>query len=789
MSPRRWAPWVWAAVVAVVVIHNGYLWWQQRLVPDTNILALLPAMGRDPVVQRALPQMVEAAEQRVIVLIGAADWDDARRAAAVYRRTIAQFPHLLSAAQAITERTETDWLETFKNHRLALLTPEDDAALRTQAPSYWIDRALAKLYSPFAGPQPLAWQEDPFGLFNNWLLARAQETPVRPRDGELSVSAGERQYVVLPLTLRVPAFALAGQQAVMPVLEQARQAVWQTTKRIEVIQAGVILHAAAAASQAQREVSIIGIGSMAGILLLIWMTFHSLKPIILVTLSMAIGCLGALSICSWLLFERIHLITLVFGASLIGVAQDYGIYFFCQRASAANDSLDSWRLLRRILPAMILTMVTTLIGYLGLALTPFPGLRQMALFSCTGLFFAWLTVVCWFPALSRPATLGLHHWAQRYGRTMTAWPRLASDRRTIYATLMFAGLLLFGGLRLSVQDDIRALQKPPQNLLDDQVKLGKILDLATPVQFYLLRAASAEALLQREEALKQRLDPLVQQGQISGYQAISNWLPSAHLQASRRQLIERSLLNQRGALARVAAKLGEASSWWGAARERLLAAALPITVDDFIKSPASQPWRHLWLGQVGDLHASIVALRGVTRSSLPALGQAAARLEGVVWIDQVSQISALLGAYRYYMGWVLLVSYVAVYALLYPRYRQASWRVLAPTAVATLLTLALLGIAGQGLQLFHLLALLLLLGIGVDYGIILQEPDSQEDGTAWLAVGISALNTLLSFGLLGLSQTPALRAFGLTMAIGIGTVALIVPCFRQANESAQATRR
>ena len=90
-------------------------------------------------------------------------------------------------------------------------------------------------------------------------------------------------------------------------------------------------------------------------------------------------------------------------------------------------------------------------------------------------------------------------------------------------------MLLFGGLGLSVQDDIRALQKPPQNLLDDQVKLGKILDLATPVQFYLLRAASAEALLQREETLTQRLDPLVQQNQIRGYQAISNWVPSAQL--------------------------------------------------------------------------------------------------------------------------------------------------------------------------------------------------------------------------------------------------------------------
>ena len=227
MSLRRWVPWFWAVVVAAVSFHAGILWWHDRLAPDTDILALLPAQQRDPARQRALAQMVEAAQQRVIVLIGAADWDDARRAATVYRKTLAPYRHLLYAAETISDRTGSDWLATFKNHRLTLLTSEDDAALRGQAPSYWLDRALAKLYSPFAAPQPLAWQEDPFGLFNNWLLARAQETPVRPRDRELSVSAGERHYVVLPLTLRVPAFAVAGQQALMPVLEQARQAAQQ----------------------------------------------------------------------------------------------------------------------------------------------------------------------------------------------------------------------------------------------------------------------------------------------------------------------------------------------------------------------------------------------------------------------------------------------------------------------------------------------------------------------------------------------------------------------------------
>jgi predicted exporter len=147
-------------------------------------------------------------------------------------------------------------------------------------------------------------------------------------------------------------------------------------------------------------------------------------------------------------------------------------------------------------------------------------------------------------------------------------------------------------------------------------------------------------------------------------------------------------------------------------------------------------------------------------------------------VDKIDEISSVLGRYRRTMGWVVLCSYVVVYGLLLPRYRAAAWRVVAPTALASVATLALLGSAGQNLQLFHVLALMLVLGIGVDYGIFLNERAGRENSTGWLAVGLSALSTLLSFGLLALSRTPALQAFGVTMLIGIAAVWLIVPCFR-----------
>ncbi|MEX0806873.1 MAG: MMPL family transporter [Candidatus Binatia bacterium] len=792
MSQRNVPALFWALVVSVLLIHNSHLWLSKRLVPDSDILALLPVGERDPVLRRAFTHMIDSAQQRLIVLVGADDWKQAGRAADAYQAVLAPHTELLQLDERISSQSHHDWLALFQQQRSTLLTPRQESALHQQPKQFWVDTALSRLYSPFGGPKLGAWQDDPFGLFGEWVQARAQETPVRPRDGRLYIGDGQRQYVVMPFTLRVPVFSMAAQQAVVPLLNQAKQSARRAAAQVQVVSAGVILYAAAAGEQASLEVSTIGLGSMLGIIVLTWITFHSFKPIALVMLSVGIGCLGALSAC-WLIFDRIHLLTLVFGASLIGGAQDYGTYFLCNRFAADTQQLDSWQLLRRLTPALALALVTTVIGYMGLALTPFPGLRQMAVFSAFGLIFAWLTVIFWFPTLLRGGTLKNMQLAQRYAAMMTRWPVLRYNRTMLAVAVAFIAFAAVGLSRLRVEDDIRLLQNPPQYLIDDQIKLSQLLDAPTPAQFYIVQGATADAVLQREEILKHRLDPLIERRLISGYQAISNWIPSSRTQAARHQLIERKLLNDSGPLALLAARIDEDSKWIAAVRHRLLASSLPLTADEFLRNPGSEPWRHLWLGGVAGGYASIVAVRGLSEAGLPVLQNAATGLDGVRWVDKVGEISSVLGAYRKYMGWVIAVSYIAIYGLLYPRYGGATWRVLAPTALASIATLAFLGIAGQNLQLFHVLALMLLLGIGVDYGIFLHDHSGQRDPIAWLAVALSALSTLLSFGLLSLSKTPALQAFGLTILIGTVTVWLIVPCFgngpARKNETTEAQSR
>ena len=341
---------------------------------------------------------------------------------------------------------------------------------------------------------------------------------------------------------------------------------------------------------------------------------------------------------------------------------------------------------------------------------------------------------------------------------------------------MFALLAALGLSRLSTNDDIRSLQNPPRQLVDDQIALSRLLEAATPVQYYLVRGASAEQVLRREELLKQRLDPLIAAGRLGGYQALSNWVPSAHSQAAHRSLVQDRLLAPDGPLDMLGQRIGEDGAWVAATRAHLTRQVEPLTAEAFLRTAPSEPWRHLWLGQVNGVYASIVALRGFGMAALPALRTAGQGMEGVQWVDKVAEISSVLGRYRAYMGWVVVAAYGLVLLMLLPRYRGRAWRVLAPTALASVATLAILALAGQHLQLFHVLALMLLLGVGVDYGIFMQE---QRGTIAWMAVGLSAANTILSFGLLGLSHTPALQAFGSTMLIGTALAWLLVPCFTE----------
>jgi predicted exporter len=767
---RRWLAFVWLATVLVVGAYDAWVWFIAKRALDTDVLALLPAEERDPAVNEALAKVTDAAQQHVVVLVGSRDWASARRAAVAYRRTIDAHREWFRP-DSMAALDQTTVLAPWWSHRAALLTAADRKALEVDDADNWTRAGLENLASPLGVGRIGAWQDDPFGLFRHWLQARGAETPARPVDGMLQVTDSGEFYVVLPITLAAQAFS-TGTRVVVPVLDAARRAALNSGPGVRVLTAGVVRFAADAEETAQREMSVIGWGSIAGIVVLMWLAFRSPLPIGLIMLSLAVGMLGALAV-SGVIFNRLHVITFVFGASLIGVAQDYSVLYLCQRL---GDAGQPWAMMRKVLPALTFALGTTAIGYLGLALTPFPGLRQMAVFSAAGLLFAWITVVLWFPWLdrqrSRAAPVGV--WLSR---TIVHWPSVRWGSSTIVAVMIAAVVIGAGLARLRTNDDVRLLVNAPPRLVEEQQAVGRILRAPAPAQFFVVKGADPDAVLAREEHLRVRLDSMVATGRLVGYRAVSAWVPSLATQAGDRSLVEDRLYGHAGSLDRLAVRLGETGAWADAARTRLAATTSPLEVDDWLASPISGPYRNLWLGPVKGGWASVVDLVGVNAGNIAQLGAMARGIPGVLWVDRVASVSSLLGRYRRQMTWVVVASYAMLWVVMWPRYGRRTWRVLAPTAVGSVFTLAAFGLLGQPVELIDVLAFFLIFGMGVDYGIFLEARSGMHRYGAWLAVVLSAASAMLSFGLLSVSREPSLHEFGLTMLIGISVVALLTPVF------------
>src|SRR5690606_275132 len=131
--------------------------------------------------------------------------------------------------------------------------------------------------------------------------------------------------------------------------------------------------------------------------------------------------------------------------------------------------------------------------------------------------------------------------------------------------------------------------------------------------------------------------------------------------------------------------------------------------------------------------------------------------------------------------WLALAMFVLGVAFLW-RYRLNAWRVLLPPVGAVILTLGIFAALQIGLSLFHLLGLLLVLGIGLDAGIFSTE--HPDDPAAWLAITLSCASSLLAFGLLAFSATPALHFLGTTCLIGLTATWCLVPFSRSSKSLA-----
>jgi predicted exporter len=96
-------------------------------------------------------------------------------------------------------------------------------------------------------------------------------------------------------------------------------------------------------------------------------------------------------------------------------------------------------------------------------------------------------------------------------------------------------------------------------------------------------------------------------------------------------------------------------------------------------------------------------------------------------------------------------------------------RIVVVISLTLQLDLGLIILLDGRINLFHLVALLLVLGLSIDYSLFFTRPGQppEEHGTTFATLALCAFSSFAIFALLGLSSIPVLHAIGSTVAIGI----------------------
>jgi predicted exporter len=739
------------AILVVLAIACAWLSLRDGVRIDTDLKSLSPAITQDRAVNETLNDMSRLAANQFVLVMTHADDLVLEEASDSLREYIEAHGDVLTYVDQ--SDVLNDYLAQLTQYPFSFLTDQAQTALQTQSDQQLQRAALARLYGSGSTVRLIPLQQDPFG-FNNDFALQAMTALGGQSSGEIeSASIFDETVFYIPhnLTLVGNGLDMTAQERASATVKDLESTIQRDYPGIKFLHSGMFFFAADAAQNSKKDISLITTGSTIGVFFLVLLVFRSFKALILPALSIFSGTLFAFILCHTI-FGSLHIFTLVFGASLIGVVIDYSLHFFYFHGQEHDASEP------HLFRALLLSLFTTIIGYSALSWSGLAALTQIALFSGLGLLFAWLVVIALGPLLVKRITIH-DAWLNRAVTcTLKRFAQISTPRWFGFALLVALLLAIIGRFEFSGDDSPRALFAPNPQLIQEERIVSALITGNEPGSFVVVRGNSSQEVFTRIEAIEQRL--IAPHNKLIG---VHNFFPAPENATTAHQLNQR-LYGDRG----IALAFMQEQNFSGEAIARLkntYASGMPEW-----QSPADFFARHndtlppLWIENEERITTFLLLPKTI---DLDALKSIAAELDGVTYISAIEETTAALKHLRHSALWLLLLAFGLIGTLMFLRFRslRASFSVLvipAISLISVILSLVALDIA---MTLFHVMALFLVLGLGMDYVIFVKEMAADPEQTL-SAVVLSAVTSLLSFGLLAASNLPAVSGFGLTVLIG-----------------------
>lgn len=735
---------LWLSTLLCVALSLAYSWFKHDIHIQTNVFALLPKEHQDAQLEKTQEYVNQQLNNKVFLVIDAPNDHALQQATNILKQQVKHSQLWLP----LKPQLDTDkFAQTLYQNHAGLLSLEDTKLLKQKDYTALTEQALLQVMSPGMPITADLLNHDPLLLFPRFAMGLSNQKTDQTIELEQGFATihdehGHSRFFSLELT-----------QSPYNIDYQESTTAWMQLVDAELNQlnvkthwTGTLLFSSFGTQSAENEISTIGLGSSLGVLLLVWFGFRSLRPMLTEFIAVSSGILLAFAVTHWV-FGEIHLMTLVFGASLVGVCVDFSFYFMALQSQHRNTN--GFTILKPVLPSLFMGLMTTLVAYVFLTFTPFPGFRQIAVFSIVGLSAAWVTSILLLPRLkalnAQPAidTLRFIGLARNYflQRDFLRYAVIVVIILTSTTSLYF----------LKANDDIRNLQSMDQKLKQEDRYVRERFGQQQGSDYFVIRAENTAQLEKQEQALLVKLNQLKQQGQLQGFQAIGQSVPSIAIQQENIRLLQQI----------------------PATELKTYALAMQLNVDDVLawqKQLANQPVLTLSSFQNHPLaflqpsqNERLVLLQGIHNiQNIKQLETAQIKL-----LQPVTQLSQLFKEHRiqaqsllFYALIVLVIGLSIIYGI------GSIFALILPVSLALLSTFAVQAWLGVEINLFSIMGTFLIIGIGVDYAIFYRHSHDHPQ-VVGMALFLCMMSTLLGFGLLSFSHTYAIHCFGLTVLFGV----------------------
>ncbi|MCC8194258.1 MAG: MMPL family transporter [Deltaproteobacteria bacterium] len=639
-----------------------------------------------------------------------------------------------------------------------LMDGEQFAALPGRVTEDAVRRSLRQDARLLLTPRGLALRDllalDPLGICSGVLHSLAPGT-AGPRLESGNLVSPDGKHVMV---LAEPAASVGDSRASSAVMERVRAAVRSLPEGTEVLVAGGHRHTEANAAVIRDDMVRILPVSLGCLALFFLVFIRSRRGMALFVLPAA--ALAVASACTGLFYGSLSGIVLGFGSVVLGITADYAIHVFF----AVRSGRDVGESLTRVSRPLLLGAATTLAGFAAFFSSAIPCIVQMTVFAICGICAALFLALAVLPQCLLPGG-GARFEPIRAPFFSPPAPRLAAVWGILAVCL--AALLH----TVPVNGDIRALSYTPAPIAADEARTREIWGTLRDAAMFAVKGDTLEAALEKNDALWRELAALPPGSGVAreAVTSLATILPSLATQAERHAAWTAYWReNGQDTLARLA-RIG-AEAGFGKDAFAPFAEWISSTPDDILPETLSGlglPLPPLFIREAGDSRYvySLTPPGEPSRIFLQTLDR-----NGAVYVSGQTFRSALADATRDDMrrfGVVSLLAIVAMAALVLRSPRRLGLALL-PVGAGVAAVLAVFKLCGLSLNIFHAMALPLVMALSVDYGVfMLARLEGTLDRESVKGVVLSGLTTLSGFGALLLARHPALFSLGLTVTIGL----------------------